>query len=54
MPILRTKEIREMSPEDRSRRLGELRTELSKVRTMTKAGMKTRMRMPNSNLKNRL
>lgn len=38
MPILRTKEIREMSPEDRSRRLGELRTELSKVRTMTKAG----------------
>jgi large subunit ribosomal protein L29 len=31
-------EIREMSAEEKTRRLGELRTELSKVRTMIHAG----------------
>jgi large subunit ribosomal protein L29 len=31
-------EIREMSAEEKTRRLGELRTELSKVRTMINAG----------------
>ncbi|MFQ6053190.1 MAG: 50S ribosomal protein L29 [Candidatus Bathyarchaeia archaeon] len=38
MPILRMREIREMSPEERERRLEELRTELSRLRTMIKAG----------------
>ena len=38
MPILRMQEIREMSAEEKTRRLGELRTELSKVRTMIHAG----------------
>lgn len=38
MPILRMSEIREMSAEERSRRLEELRTELSKLRTMIHAG----------------
>jgi large subunit ribosomal protein L29 len=38
MPILRVKEIRGMSSEDRSRKLGELRTELVRLRTMIKAG----------------
>ncbi len=38
MPILRIQEIREMSSEERTRRLEELRTELSKLRTMIKAG----------------
>jgi large subunit ribosomal protein L29 len=31
-------EIREMSAEEKTRRLGELRTELSKLRTMIHAG----------------
>lgn len=38
MPILRMEEIREMTPDERSRRLEELRTELSKLRTMISAG----------------
>lgn len=38
MPILRMQEIREMSAEEKTRRLGELRTELSKLRTMIHAG----------------
>ena len=32
------REIREMNPDERSRRLEELRTELSKLRTMISAG----------------
>ncbi|MFB0543514.1 MAG: 50S ribosomal protein L29 [Candidatus Bathyarchaeia archaeon] len=38
MPILRKSEIREMSPEERGKRLGELRAELSRMRTMVRAG----------------
>ena len=38
MPILRIKEIRGMSHEDRLKRLGELRTELVRLKTMVKAG----------------
>ncbi len=38
MPILRVQEIRDMPPEERERRLEELRTELSKLRTMISAG----------------
>ncbi len=38
MPILRMSEIREMSPEEREERLQELRTELSKIKTMIHAG----------------
>ena len=38
MPILRVKEIRGMSHEDRLKRLGELRTELVRLKTMVKAG----------------
>lgn len=38
MPILRMTEIREMTPDERMRRLEELRTELSKLRTMISAG----------------
>ncbi|MBC8224847.1 50S ribosomal protein L29 [Candidatus Bathyarchaeota archaeon] len=38
MPILRMSQIREMSREDQERRLEEFRTELSKVKTMIKAG----------------
>lgn len=38
MPILRIKEIREMSSEDRNKRLMELRTELIRLKTMIKAG----------------
>ncbi len=38
MPILRVKEIRDMSSEDRTKRLGELQTELVRLRTMIKAG----------------
>ena len=38
MPIMRLKEIRDMSSEDRTRKLGELRTELQRLRTMIKAG----------------
>lgn len=38
MPILRVKEIRDMSSEGRVKRLNELRTELVRLRTMVKAG----------------
>lgn len=38
MPFLRVQEIRDMSQNERTRRLDELRTELSKLRTMIKAG----------------
>jgi len=38
LPFLRVQEIREMSQTERTRRLGEFRTELSKLRTMIKAG----------------
>jgi large subunit ribosomal protein L29 len=38
MPMIRVKEIRDMSSEDRSKRLGELRTELLRLRIMIKAG----------------
>jgi len=38
MPILRIKEIRDMSSEDRTKKLGELRTELVRLNTMIKAG----------------
>jgi len=38
MPILRVKEIRDMSSEDRRKRLHELQTELVRLKTMIKAG----------------
>ena len=38
MPILRMKEITSMTSEDRTKKLGELRTELSRIRTMISAG----------------
>jgi large subunit ribosomal protein L29 len=38
MPVLRLKDARSMSTEDRRKRLDELRTELSRLRTMIKAG----------------
>ncbi|MFQ6074315.1 MAG: 50S ribosomal protein L29 [Candidatus Bathyarchaeia archaeon] len=38
MPILRLKDIRSMSSEDRRKRLTELRTELMRLKTMIKAG----------------
>lgn len=38
MAILRLREIRRMSREERMRRLSELRAELSRLRTMVKAG----------------
>lgn len=38
MPILRVKEIRLMSPEERKKRLVELKAELTRLRTMVKAG----------------
>jgi len=38
MPILRVKEIRDMSTEDRRKRLLELQTELVRLKTMIKAG----------------
>jgi len=38
MPILRVKEIRGMSHDDKLKRLGELRTELIRLKTMVKAG----------------
>ena len=38
MPFLRLKEIREMSPEKRVEKLTELRTELRKLTSMSKAG----------------
>ena len=38
MPIIRVKEIRDMSTEDREKRLHELQTELVRLKTMIKAG----------------
>ena len=38
MPIIRMQEIREMSNEARNEKLQELRTELTKIRTMINAG----------------
>jgi len=38
LPFLKVQEIREMSQTERTRKIGELRTELSKLRTMIKAG----------------
>ncbi|MCW4047024.1 MAG: 50S ribosomal protein L29 [Candidatus Bathyarchaeota archaeon] len=38
MPLLRVKEIRSMSPEDRAKKLSELRTELARLKTMIRAG----------------
>lgn len=38
MPIVRVKEIRELSHEDRKKRLNELRNELVRLMTMIKAG----------------
>jgi large subunit ribosomal protein L29 len=38
VPILRVKEIRDMSSEDCKKRLGELRTELVRLGTMIRAG----------------
>mgnify|MGYP001053257941 FL=1 len=38
MPILRVKDIRSMSSEDRRKKLTELRTELARLKTMIKAG----------------
>ena len=38
MPILRLKEIRDLSAEDRLDRLEEMRTELLRLRTMIRAG----------------
>jgi large subunit ribosomal protein L29 len=38
LAILRMSQIREMSPEERNRRLDEMKTELSKLKTMISAG----------------
>ncbi|RLI17139.1 50S ribosomal protein L29 [Candidatus Bathyarchaeota archaeon] len=38
MPILRIKEIREMSSEERNKKIAELKTELLRLKTMIKAG----------------
>ncbi len=38
MPILRLKEIDDMSSDERSKKLSELRAELSRLRTMVRAG----------------
>ncbi|MBE0633440.1 50S ribosomal protein L29 [Candidatus Bathyarchaeota archaeon] len=38
MPILRMEEIRKMPKEDKEEKLQELRTELTKLKTMIKAG----------------
>jgi len=38
MPILRMKEVRSMSYEDRRKKLDELRTEISRLQTMIRAG----------------
>ncbi len=37
-PVLRNKEIRDMSPDERDKRLSEMQTELVRLRTMTEAG----------------
>jgi len=38
VPIIRVKDIRDMSPEDREKKLSELQTELVRLKTMIKAG----------------
>ena len=38
MPIMRLKEINGLSPEERAKKLSELRAELSRLRTMISAG----------------
>jgi len=38
LPILRKREIRQMMPEERAKRLNELRTELVRLRTTVAAG----------------
>jgi len=38
MAILRMREIREMTPDERRRKLEELQTELSRLRAMVRAG----------------
>ncbi|KPV64507.1 MAG: 50S ribosomal protein L29P [Candidatus Bathyarchaeota archaeon BA2] len=38
MPILRIKDVRDMSSEERKEKLVELRTELARLKTMIKAG----------------
>lgn len=38
MPIIRLKDIRDMSSDERHKRATELQTELVRLRTMTKAG----------------
>lgn len=38
MPILRKKDIRDMSSDDRRKKVVELRTELVRLKTMVKAG----------------
>ena len=38
MPVLRLDEVREMTPEQRREKLAELKTELSKLRTLINAG----------------
>lgn len=38
MPIIRVREIRGMSVEDRDKKLSELRAELARLRTMVRAG----------------
>ena len=38
MPILRVKEIRDMPPEERMKKLGEIRTEVLRLKTMIRAG----------------
>ena len=38
MPLMRLKEIKGMSSEDRSKKLSELRAEMARLRTMVRAG----------------
>jgi len=38
MPVVRLKDLRDMSSEERARKVTELHTELVRLRTMTKAG----------------
>ena len=38
MPILRKREIKQMLPEERQRKVTELRAELTTIRTMVKSG----------------
>ena len=38
MPILRLKDIKDMSTEERAKKVSELRTELARLKTMIKAG----------------